>query len=57
MIQNFGFGFLRLSGEQFWSMTPKEIFHALSFYSGGQQQPLDRDEFMSLAQKYPDAQI
>lgn len=55
MIQNFGFGFLRLSGDQFWSMTPKEIFHALSFYSGGQQLPLDRDEFMSMAQKYPDA--
>jgi len=54
MVQRFGFGFLRLSPHGFWSMTPREIFHALSFHTPPENTSINRVRLTALAKKYPD---
>ncbi|MCF6322354.1 MAG: phage tail assembly chaperone [Rhizobiaceae bacterium] len=54
MIQRFGFGFLRLNSQDFWQMTPREIFHALSFHKKSDELPLGREGFLEMARKFPD---
>ena len=52
----FGFGVLRLSSEQFWKLTPKELHAAYAargrFSLAGQ--PIDRSAFNDLVKKFPD---
>jgi uncharacterized phage protein (TIGR02216 family) len=49
----FGFGVLRLSPRQFWSMTPRELACAIDAVTG-RAAPLDRGSFTQLMQRYPD---
>jgi uncharacterized phage protein (TIGR02216 family) len=55
MIQRFGFGFLRLSPNAFWAMTPREIFHALSFHQPVPAQ-IERSRFDAMTRRFPDTQ-
>ncbi len=55
MILRFGFGFLRLSSHAFWAMTPREIFHALSFHQPVSK-PIDRSSLDAMTRRYPDEQ-
>ena len=48
-----GLGVLRLSPEQFWRMTPRELASAIEAL-GGQSAPLDRASFQQLMARYPD---
>jgi len=48
-----GLGVLRLSPEQFWKMTPRELAAALrGLY--GDAMPLDRATFDALRERFPD---
>ena len=49
----FGLGVLRLSPEQFWRMTPRELAYAIQATRGGQV-PLSRTAFSDLMKRYPD---
>ncbi len=49
----FGLGVLRLSPEQFWRMTPRELAYAIEAVTG-RAAPLDRDAFTNLMKRYPD---
>jgi uncharacterized phage protein (TIGR02216 family) len=49
----FGLGVLRLSPEQFWRMTPRELAYAAQALSG-RSPPLQRADFTQLMQRYPD---
>lgn len=49
----FGLGVLRLSPEQFWRMTPRELAYALEAATG-RTAPLDRAGFFELMKRYPD---
>ena len=49
----FGLGVLRLSPEQFWRMTPRELAYAIEAVSG-RGAPLDRGGFAELMKRYPD---
>jgi uncharacterized phage protein (TIGR02216 family) len=49
-----GLGVLRLSPEQFWKMTPRELAAALHGLYGEASAPLDRKRFDTLAARYPD---
>jgi uncharacterized phage protein (TIGR02216 family) len=51
-----GFGVLRLSPEDFWRMTPRELMAAASgLYSmTGHGKPLSRARFDELLKRYPD---
>jgi len=50
----FGFGVLRLSPEQFWRMTPRELACALIGARGGGVAPLDRGGLDALMRRFPD---
>lgn len=50
----FGLGVLRLSPEQFWSMTPRELAAAIRGFSGEPASPIDRETFLALARRFPD---
>lgn len=52
----FGFGILRLSSEQFWSMTPRELHAAYSANtkSARASLPIQRAELAHLMEKFPD---
>ena len=52
----FGFGVLRLSPEQFWRMTPRELASAMDVY-GGDSQSLDVTEFAALRARFPDTDV
>ncbi|WP_322516460.1 rcc01693 family protein [Rhodopseudomonas palustris] len=52
----FGFGVLRLSPDQFWRMTPRELASALIGARGGIAAPLDRGGLDDLMRRYPDHQ-
>jgi uncharacterized phage protein (TIGR02216 family) len=49
----FGFGVLRLSPQQFWSMTPRELGYAVEAATG-RSPPLDRGTLAQLMATYPD---
>ena len=49
----FGFGVLRLSPEQFWRMTPRELAYAIEAVTG-RNAPLDRNALTKLMKRYPD---
>lgn len=49
----FGFGVLRLSPQQFWSMTPRELAGAIEAVTGSAP-PLDRSSLAKLMERYPD---
>jgi uncharacterized phage protein (TIGR02216 family) len=52
----FGFGTLRLSSEDFWRMTPRELASAMDVY-GGDSQSLDVTEFAALRARFPDSNV
>ena len=49
----FGFGILRLSPEQFWRMTPRELACAIEAL-GGRAPPLDRAALTDMMRRFPD---
>lgn len=49
----FGLGVLRLSPQQFWSMTPRELSYAIEAVTGGIASP-DRSALAQLMKRYPD---
>ena len=49
----FGLGVLRLSPQQFWSMTPRELGHAIEAVAGRVAAP-NRNTLAQLMRKYPD---
>jgi uncharacterized phage protein (TIGR02216 family) len=49
----FGLGVLRLSPDQFWRMTPRELAYAIEAVTG-RSAPLDRDGLSALMKRYPD---
>jgi uncharacterized phage protein (TIGR02216 family) len=49
----FGLGTLRLSPDQFWRMTPRELAYAVEVASG-KASPLDRLSLAQLMKRYPD---
>jgi uncharacterized phage protein (TIGR02216 family) len=48
-----GLGVLRLSPEQFWRMTPRELAYAIEAVTG-RAAPLPRGTMMELMMRYPD---
>ena len=52
----FGFGVLRLSSDQFWKMTPRELQAAFSANTKtvSENQPIGRSQLASLMEKFPD---
>ena len=48
----FGLGVLRLSPQQFWSMTPRELGYTIEAVAGFP--PLDRGTLAQLMTRYPD---
>jgi uncharacterized phage protein (TIGR02216 family) len=48
-----GSAVLRLSPEQFWRMTPRELAYAIEAASG-RSAPLDRNALAQLMARYPD---
>ena len=50
----FGFGWLRLSSAEFWSMTPRELAAAAEGLLGPAAAPLDRASLEHLMARYPD---
>ncbi len=53
-LMQFAFGHLRLSPDQFWSMTPIELECAIRFHVGSSQLPLERARLEDLVAQYPD---
>jgi uncharacterized phage protein (TIGR02216 family) len=49
----FGLGVLKLSPEQFWRMTPRELAFAIEAVRG-RASALDRTSFKQLMADYPD---
>jgi uncharacterized phage protein (TIGR02216 family) len=49
----FGLGVLKLSPEQFWRMTPRELALTIEAVRG-RSSPLDRRSFEQLMVDYPD---
>jgi uncharacterized phage protein (TIGR02216 family) len=50
-----GLGLLRLSPQQFWSMTPRELSAALRGLGVVSRSPLRRNELAGLMARFPDA--
>ncbi|WP_342358528.1 phage tail assembly chaperone [Terrarubrum flagellatum] len=50
----FGFGVLRLSSFEFWSMSPRELAAAARGIFGDAQRAMRRDELAALIALYPD---
>lgn len=50
---SFGFAVLRLSSQEFWSLTPRELAIAMKPFQHGQG-PLSRNEFDELLGRFPD---
>ncbi len=50
----FGFGVLRLSPQAFWSMTPRELAHAIRAVRGHSLEPIARDALNDLMTQFPD---
>lgn len=50
----FGFGVLKLSPQAFWSMTPRELAHAIHAVRGHAPEPIARATMRDLMMRYPD---
>jgi uncharacterized phage protein (TIGR02216 family) len=50
----FGLGILRLSADEFWRMTPRELALAVEAVTGRALQPLARATLTELMTRYPD---
>jgi uncharacterized phage protein (TIGR02216 family) len=50
----FGLGILRLSSDQFWRMTPRELAFAIEAVAGRTPTPLKRATLAELMTRYPD---
>jgi uncharacterized phage protein (TIGR02216 family) len=50
----FGLGVLRLSPEQFWNMTPRELAYAIEAVTGRGGAPLTRAALDILMKRFPD---
>jgi uncharacterized phage protein (TIGR02216 family) len=50
----FGVGVLKLPPQHFWSMTPRELAHAIRAVRGDLAPPITRDEFNALLRAFPD---
>jgi uncharacterized phage protein (TIGR02216 family) len=48
-----GFGVLKLSSQDFWGLTPRELAAAFEALSGRTSAP-DRDRLARLMERYPD---
>jgi len=48
-----GLGLLRLSPDQFWRMTPRELAYAIEAVTG-RSAPLARNTLLELKTRYPD---
>ena len=53
-VMRFGFGILKLPPAAFWSMTIRELQHAMRAHGPAAGQPMSRTEFEHLARSYPD---
>lgn len=51
----FGFAVLRLSSQDFWAMTPREIAAAMG--AGGRPAPFARDRLAGLMAMFPDRRL
>ncbi len=49
-----GLGTLRLSPDQFWRMTPRELAFAIEALTGRSGEPLARRTLLDLMKRYPD---
>lgn len=49
-----GFGLLRLSPKDFWSMTPHEMERAMSVLGGGRTGGPARGDLADLMRRFPD---
>lgn len=49
-----GLGLLRLSPDQFWRMTPRELAAALSAFAPDPRAGLDRAGLAALMRRFPD---
>lgn len=49
----FGIGVLRLSPDDFWRMTPRELSYAIEAATG-RTAPLHRSALVELMKRYPD---
>jgi uncharacterized phage protein (TIGR02216 family) len=52
----FGFGVLRLSPRDFWTMTPRELMAAFEGTYGAASEGLTRADFDQLSAAFPDQQ-
>ena len=52
----FGLGVLRLSPEQFWAMTPRELKAARDGVYGPAALPISRGALVTLMSHFPDAE-
>lgn len=50
----FGFGILKLSPQAFWSMTPRELAHAIHALHGHMPEPIARQALSDLMTRFPD---
>jgi uncharacterized phage protein (TIGR02216 family) len=54
-VMTLGFGLLRLSPSEFWSMTPREVERALRFHGPGSGAAPARSELAALMAAFPDS--
>lgn len=52
----FGLGVLRLSSDEFWRMTPRELALAVEAVAGRRPAPLARATLVELMTRFPDGQ-
>lgn len=53
----FGLGVLRLSPDQFWRMTPRELACAVKAARGSIQEPMKRESLDALMRMFPDKSL
>lgn len=56
-VMQFGFSVLKLSSQDFWSMTPREIAFAMRGFGASDNKPLSRSSLDHLLQQFPDQRI
>ncbi len=50
----FGFGILRMTPQDFWAMTPRELHRAMEAHGLGEQATFLRADLTRLMQMFPD---
>ena len=56
-VMAFGFGVLRLSSEQFWSMTMRELQAAIESHTGFAGERVNRGWLKQAMQQFPDREL